>query len=262
VFDGLEKNRGKVFKNCEGLLRYAANEAEQRDSSQMSLLGGNVAPAPKLENASDWSPAEKLNQEFDAIGFYLSAHPLDAFGKSLKRLNVLRISELPGHLKGGGKGRVKLAGSLLAKQERTSAKGSRYAFLTCSDSSGMYEVTCFSETLASSRELLEAGGPLLFEVDAKLEDEQLRLTCQRISSLDQEAAKAAAGLKIFIRDEAPIPILAQLVAGEPKGRNRIAIVSDIGRREVEIGLRQTIQITPKFMGALRSVAGVVDVEEI
>ncbi|MEW5728731.1 MAG: DNA polymerase III subunit alpha [Pseudomonadota bacterium] len=262
VFDCLEKNRGKAFKNCEGLLRYAANEAEQRESSQMSLLGGNVAPAPKLENAPDWSPAEKLNQEFEAIGFYLSAHPLDAFAKSLKRLNVLKIAELPGHLKGGGKGRVKLAGSLLAKQERTSAKGSRYAFLTLSDATGMFEVTVFSETLAASRELLEAGGPLLLEVDAKLEDEQLRLTCQRISSLDQEAARAAAGLKIFIRDDSPLPVLAQLVEKEARGRNRIAIVSQIGSREVEIGLKQTIQISPSFMGALRSVSGVVEVEEI
>jgi DNA polymerase-3 subunit alpha len=262
VFDSLEKNRGKVFKNCEPLLRYGAAEAEQRDSSQMSLLGGNVAPAPKLENAPDWSPHEKLTQEFDAIGFYLSAHPLDAFAKSLKRLGVLKIAELPRHLQLGGKGRVRLAGSMLSKQERTSAKGNRYAFVTCSDASGMFEVTCFSEILNASRELLDAGGPLLFDVDAKLEDEQLRLTCQRISSLDQEAAKAAAGLKIFIRDETPLKALAQLVEKEPRGRNRIAIVSQVGNREIEVGLKQTIQINPGFMGALRSLPGVAEVEEI
>ncbi|MCR6632202.1 MAG: DNA polymerase III subunit alpha [Magnetospirillum sp.] len=262
VFDCLEKNRGKVFKNCRSLLRYGAAETEQRRSSQMSLLGGNIAPAPKLENAADWSPHEKLSQEFDAIGFYLSAHPLDAFAKSLKRLGVIKLAELPGHLQAGGKGRVKLAGSLLAKQERTSAKGSRYAFLTLSDASGMFEVTVFSETLAASRELLEAGGPLLLEVDAKLEEEQLRLTCQRIASLDQEAARAAAGLKIFIRDEAPIPLLAQLVEKEGRGRNRILIVAQMDKREVELGLGRTIQLNPAFMHALRSVAGVVEVEEI
>ncbi len=262
VFDCLDKNRGKVFKNCEGLLRYGANEAEQRNSSQMSLLGGNVAPPPKLENAPDWSPHEKLSQEFDAIGFYLSAHPLDAFAKSLKRLGVLKITELPKHLQAGGKSRVKLAGSVLARQERTSAKGSRYAFVTASDASGMFEVTLFSEILSASRELLESGGPLLFEVDSRLEDEQLRLTCQRISSLDQEAARAAAGVRIFIRDEAPIPALVQLIAKEAKGRNRVSIVTQTEYREVELGLRNTISLSPGFMGALRSVSGVVEVEEI
>jgi len=262
VFDSLDKNRGKVFKNCEGLLRYGAGEAEQRASSQMSLLGANVAPPPKLENAPDWSPHEKLSQEFDAIGFYLSAHPLDAFAKSLKRLGVLKITELPRHLQAGGKSRVKLAGSVLAKQERTSAKGSRYAFVTASDSSGMFEVTLFSEILSASRELLESGGPLLFEVDSRLEDEQLRLTCQRISSLDQEAARAAAGVRIFIRDEAPIPALVQLINKEAKGRNRVSIVTQTEAREVELGLRTTISLSPGFMGALRSVSGVVEVEEI
>jgi DNA polymerase-3 subunit alpha len=262
AFDSLDKNRGKVFKNAEALMRFAAAEAEQRDSSQMSLLGGNVAPQPKLENASDWSPHDKLSQEFDAIGFYLSAHPLDAYAKSLKRLGVLKVSELPKHLQGGGKGRVKLAGNLLAKQERTSAKGSRYAFLTLSDATGMFEVTCFSEILNAGRDLLETGGPLLLEVDARLEDEQLRLTCQKISSLDQESARAAAGLRITIRDEAPIPSLAELIGKEAKGRNRIIIVSQLGTREVEISLRHQVQLTPPFMGALRTIPGVVDVEEI
>jgi DNA polymerase-3 subunit alpha len=262
VFDSLEKNRGKVFKNCEALLRYGAAEAEQRDSSQMSLLGGNIAPAPKLENSVDWSPQERLTQEFDAVGFYLSAHPLDTYTKSLKRLGVLKVAEVPRHLQAGGKGRIKLAGTLLSKSERTSAKGNRFAFLTMSDSSGMFEVMVFSEVLAASRPLFEAGGPLLLDVDARLEDEQLRLNAQRIASLEQEAANAAAGLKIFIRDEAPIPMLAQLIEKEAKGRNRIAIVAQLGNREVELGLQRQIRINPGLMGALRSVSGVVDVEEI
>ena len=262
AFDSLDPNRGRLFKNIETLLRFAANEAEQRDSSQIALFGGTAAPGIKLEAGSDWSPHEKLNQEFEAIGFYLSAHPLDAFAKSLKRLGALKVAELPRHLQSGGKGRVRMAGSLLSKQERTSAKGSRYAFLQMSDSSGIYEVTCFSEILATSRELLDAGGPLLIEVDARLEEEQLRLTCQRVSSLDQEAARAAAGIRVTIRDEAPLAELKALIGGEARGRNRIAIVSHLGDREVEISLKETISFSPKFLGSLRSVSGVVEVEEI
>jgi DNA polymerase-3 subunit alpha len=262
VFDSVDKNRGRLFKNADTITRYAAQAAEDRASSQMSLLGGSNAPTLKLESGPDWSPHEKLNQEFEAVGFYLSAHPLDAYAKSMKRLNVLKIAELPRHLQAGGKGRVRLAGSLLSKQERVSAKGSRYAFLQFSDASGMFEVTCFSETLAVSRELLDAGGPLLIDVDAKLEEEQLRLTCQRIASLDQEAAKAAAGIRIIIENDSPIQDLRTLIGGEARGRNRVAIVARMGGREVELGLRNTIAITPKFMGALRSIPGIAEVEEI
>ena len=262
VFDSVDKNRGRLFKNADTVTRYAAQAAEDRASSQMSLLGGSNAPTLKLENAPDWSPHERLNQEFEAVGFYLSAHPLDAYAKSMKRLNVLKIAELPRHLQAGGKGRVRLAGSLLSKQERVSAKGSRYAFLQFSDASGMFEVTCFSETLAVSRELLDAGGHILIDVDAKLEEEQLRLTCQRLASLDAEAQKASAGIRVIIDNDAPIRELQTLIAAEGRGRNRIAIVARAGGREVELGLRGTIAITPKFMSALRSIPGIAEVEEI
>jgi DNA polymerase-3 subunit alpha len=262
VFDSIDKNRGRLFRNADTLCRYAAQAAEDRDSSQMSLLGGSNAPTLKLENGPDWSPHEKLNQEFEAVGFYLSAHPLDAYAKSMKRLGVFKIAELPRHLQSGGKGRVKLAGSLLSKQERVSAKGSRYAFLQFSDASGMFEVTCFSEILAVSRDLLEAGGPLLIEVDAKLEEEQLRMTCQRIASLDQEASKAAAGIRVIISDDSPLKQLSDLINGEPRGRNLIRIVARTGNREVELGLKSTVTLTPKFMGTLRGIAGIAEVEEI
>ena len=262
VFDSLDKNRGRLFKNADTLTRYAAQAAEDRTSSQMSLLGGSNAPTLKLESAPDWSPHERLNQEFEAVGFYLSAHPLDAYAKSMKRLGVIRYAELGRHLQSGGKGRVRLAGSLLSKQERVSAKGSRYAFLQFSDASGMFEVTCFSEILAASRELLDAGGPLLIEVDAKLEEEQIKMTCQRIASLDQEAARAAAGLRIVIEDESPIRDLQGLIGGEARGRNQIAIVTRTQGREIELALAAKIAITPKFMGALRSIPGIAEVEEI
>jgi len=262
VFDSLDRNRGRLFRNAETLIRTAAQAAEDRASSQMSLLGGGDQPRLKLDPGPDWSPHEKLNMEFEAVGFYLSAHPLDAYAKSLKRLNVLKVAELPRHLSSGGKGRIRLAGTLLSKQERTSAKGSRYAFLQFSDASGLFEVTCFSETLAISRDVLDAGGPLLIEVDARLEDEQLRMTCQRIASLDQEAARAAAGIRVFLEDPAAIPPLRGLLEGAGRGRNRVAIVARIEQREVEIGLDSTIAITPAFMSSLRSIAGIAEVEEI
>ncbi len=262
VFDSLEKNRGRLFKNCEALLRYGAVESEQQKSNQMSLLGASIAPPPKLENAPDWSAQERLSQEFDAVGFYLSSHPLDAYAKSLRRLGVLKVSEVPRHLRGGGKGRVKIAGTLLSKQERTSAKGSRYAFLTLSDASGLYEVTCFSEVLAACRSVLDAGGALLLEVDARLEDDQVRLLASRVASLDQESAGAAAGLKIFVHDDSSLSDLARVIEGEAKGRNRLAIVARTGEREVELALKKTVQLTPAFLATLRGLPGISEVEEL
>lgn len=264
AFDTLEPNRARLFDSIETILREAASSASERESGQSSLFGGEAAPPPSLllGNRSDWPPMEKLQNEFEAIGFFLSAHPLDAFTKSMKRLGVLSIAELPKHLAGGGKSRVKLAGLLNAKQERTSSRGSRYAFLTLSDATGLFEVMIFSELLASARELLVVNQPLLLTVEAKLEEEQLKLTGQMIESLDEAAAKAAAGLKIIIKDETPLPRLRELVAKEARGRGRIAVVALGEEREVEAWLAGGYALSAGMLGSLRNLPGIVEVQEL
>jgi DNA polymerase-3 subunit alpha len=264
AFDSLEPNRARLFDGIETILREAASSASERETGQESLFGGLAAGAPTLviPNRIEWPPMEKLQNEFEAIGFFLSAHPLDAFAKSMKRLGVLTIAELPKHLAGGGKSRVKLAGLLNAKQERISSRGSKFAFLTVSDATGLFEVMIFSEVLAASRDLLQVNTPLLITVEARLDDEQLRLTGQVIESLDQAAAKAAAGLKIVIKDPSPLPQLKELVSKEAKGKGRIALVAQSEEREVEAWLAGGYALSPHMIGSLRNLPGVVEVQEI
>lgn len=263
VFDGLEKNRAKLFEGIEIILREAQAAAGDRESGQSSLFGGPAAQTKiVLPNRSDWSPIEKLQQEFDSVGFYLSAHPMDTYGRSLQRLGVLKISEVPRHLAAGGKSRIKLAGTLNAKQERISSRGSRYAFITLSDSSGLFEVMLFSEVLASCREMLEPNTPLLVTVEARIEEEQLKLTGQAVESLDKAAAAAAAGLKIVIGDETPIGPLREIIAKEPRGKGQVVLIARTGNREVEARLSGSYALTPALMAAVRSMTGVLDIQEI
>ena len=106
---------------------------------------------------------ERLQREFDALGFYLSAHPLDSYRNLLQRRRVVSVADLPKAIL-GGQSRQVLAGIVIGKQERTSKKGSRFAFVQLSDATGAFEVTCFSETLGRCRHLLDGGKPLLATV--------------------------------------------------------------------------------------------------
>ncbi|HIJ63117.1 MAG TPA: DNA polymerase III subunit alpha [Rhodospirillaceae bacterium] len=264
AFDSLNRNRAQVFDGIEAILAEAGSAAAERDSGQGSLFGGGgrAVPALVLPNRTDWPVADRLLSELEAVGFYLSAHPMDAFAKSLKRLGVLKAAQLPAHLAAGGKSRVRLAGMLNKKQERTSSRGSRYAFLTLSDASGQFEVMIFSELLSQARDLLEPNSALLITVEARLEEEQLKLTGQIIESLDQAAAKASAGLKIFIRDASPLAALKQLVEKESRGRGRIAVVAQTPEREVEAWLSGGYALSPGMIGVVRTIPGVVEVQEI
>src|SRR5207237_6714332 len=93
AFDGLNPNRAQSFAAAELLLRQASRAAEERETRQENMVAGidhGFAARPSLPVVADWEPVERLQNEFDAIGFYLSSHPLDPYATSLQRAGTLR----------------------------------------------------------------------------------------------------------------------------------------------------------------------------
>ncbi len=265
AFDGINPNRHQTFQAAEMLLRQAGAAANDRASQQVSLFGGALAEPDRLSLPAtpDWPPMEKLRHEFEAIGFYLSAHPLDSFGSTLKRLDVVSYADLPGWIAGRPTMRAKLAGIVTGRQERTSAKGSRFAFVQLSDASGMYEVVVFSETLAAHRELLEPGTPVLLTVDVRLEPDNVRLTAQAIQGLEAAAAQTSAGLKVYLSDSGPIPSLKQIMERCGRGKGRLRLVLELERgRECEVAVPGGWAISPATRGAIKAIPGIVDVQDV
>jgi len=167
AFAALNPNRAQTLAAIDLLLRQASLAAEERVSKQESLFGGldsGFAERPKLPLVEDWPAVEKLQHEFDAIGFYLSSHPLDPYGKSLERAGILPFAELPAALAANSSTRFRLAGIVVGKKERTSARGNRFAFVSLSDTSGVFEVTVFSDVLGQAR--VQVGA--LVENEARL----------------------------------------------------------------------------------------------
>ena len=177
AFDQLEPNRARLVAGAELVLRRAQATAEDRASSQIGLFGGEGAkPEPlRLPTVPDWPQLEKLAFEAEAVGFHLSAHPLDTYAAVLKRLGVVPSAEIGSRARAGGV-RLKLAGTVVASKERNTRTGSRMAWVTLSDTAGTYEVTLFSEVLSRARPLLEEGTAVLVTAEARLENEALRLT--------------------------------------------------------------------------------------
>lgn len=265
AFDALEPNRARVFAVIESIHGIGASAQAEREGAQVSLFGGGGSslPAIRLPSIPDWPLHQRLANELESLGFYMSAHPLDAYAKALARLGVVRSSDLTGRLHAGGSTRVKLAGSLIAKKEINAKNGNRLAFAQMSDSGGSYEATFFSEVLSISREKLDSGQPLLISAEVGYKDDVLRITVQNVSLLADAAAKAAAGLKVTIGDRLAIPGLVAAIGKEKRGRGRIAVVVDLGaEREVDIALPGAFEITAATRMAMQSLPGVTAVQEI
>jgi len=263
AFDGLESNRRRLYEGAETVLRHAARANEDRNSNQMGLFGGGGDEAANdiaLPDVQDWPGMEKLRHEFDAVGFYLSAHPLDAFARSLERIKVVPSATASMATR---EGPVKLAGTLIAKKERTSARGNRYAFLQFSDTTGVYEVTAFSEILSGARDFLEVGNSVLIRATAQLEGDTVKFLANGLEPIEQAVAGAAAGLRVVVASEAPLATLQQMLAREGRGKGRVEVVARPDpATEVALELPGTYAISPGLLTEARSLPGVVDVAEI
>ena len=215
ALDSLDRNRAKLFASVDLLVRFAATTADERKSGQNNLFGAGPAalPVPALANVRAHDSMEELRLEFEAIGFYLSAHPLDQHAKALARLGVITHRQMLERAARGG-GTFRVPGIVTARQERTSARGNRYAFLSMSDMTGSYEVTVFSELLATNREIMVAGQALILTIDVQKTGDEMRLTCQGMEPLDAAVEKSAAGLRIFMESGDGVVSLRDILARE------------------------------------------------
>jgi len=269
AFDSINSNRAQVHAAADLIMRHASLAAEERDSNQSNLFGEMPAEESGLQmpDVAAWREMEVLHQEFEAIGVYLSAHPLDSYGVTLDRLGVTRYADLENRLNGETK-RVNLAGSVEGCQERTSARGKKFAFVQLSDATGAFEVTVFSEILDAHRESLEPGQKVLLAIDAKLDEGQIRLTTQGVQPLDDAAALSDVGLEIFLKAEAAKdPTVIEDIRrhlGAAKGRGRVCLhmLLEDQLREVDVDLPGGFKITPEIRAELAHVAGIARLQEI
>ncbi len=262
AMDGIAANRAQCFAGAELVLRRAQADAEQKESGQIGLFGG-AAPQPiRLPAMPDWPPLERLGFEAEAIGFHLTAHPLDMYSALLHRLGVVGSGRLEA-LASTGVTRVKLAGCVIARKERPTRSGSKMAWVRLSDAAGSYEVTFFSEALAAAGEVLRDGAPILVVADLKQEGELLRITAASAMSLEQAAAEAGAGIRIWLGQTAAVPHIRTILERERRGKGRVVLLPRLGdSQDVEIELPGGFNVTPRLAQALKLIPGVERVEEV
>ena len=272
AFDLLEPSRKRVFESLDAMTAYSAAAHEAAASGQVSLFaGGDDLPPPRLAPNGEWLPMDRLAHEHQAIGFYLSGHPLDDYAGALKRKDVLTLSELTKRAERGALV-ARIAGAVSSRQERKSARGNRFAFVQLSDPTGLYEVTVFSETLEAAREHLESGSNVVLTVEATMESDTLKLLARAAQPIDDVVADAGAS-GLLLRLEGP-HALAELgvalsegaegarVSRKSLGDLRFAVTDPATGGAIEIDAKRQVPVTPAFKALLRSVGGVLSVEEV
>ena len=262
ALDSLHPNRAQLYEGVEGILRHAQNKASDRASKQVSLFGADEkTSALAMPNVPDWRPMERLAQEFEAIGFYLSAHPLDAYSGTLEALQVVKAKDVPTLTAQDCATPIKMAGTVVSKRERIGKRGNKYAFVALSDDTGTFEVMMFSEVLSASRDLLDAGAPVLLTLDAQMEDDKVRLLASRVDSLEKALAARVRNLKIRVSPELPVDKFQDLIAKDGRGKGRIVLETRSNGHWIDVALPGGYAIQSKTFTGLRDMPGVVEMRE-
>jgi DNA polymerase-3 subunit alpha len=266
AFDTIHPNRRELLENMDLLLSYSDTMRREAESRQENLFGnaeGTEADSIRLRTQNDWATMDRLKEEYEALGLYLSAHPLDGYTSQLSRLCIVTHAALAVLLETGqAPQRVNLAGSVTNKQIRVSQRGKRFAIVQLTDQTGVFEIMIFSDILAESITLLESEKPLLISANLKVEDNGPRLLAARVQYLDDAVAAWHGGVTLWLQDEAPLTALKDSLREDGPGKAEVNLQVLIDEHEISIGVPGRYRLSGELRQKLRQMPGILSVKEL
>ncbi len=186
AFDKINTNRQALFDSIPTLITKSKNIFDNKSANQIDLFSDDENDQDDiLTKSEDWKFEERLSKEFEAVGFFISDHPLNQFTEIFSDYKIIDYSSFISkeHLKDSN-----IAATLLKIQERKTAKGNSYAVLKLTDLSSVFELFIFSDVLELNREILKEGNSLILTLFKNVSNDENRLTrinVQKIASLKE-----------------------------------------------------------------------------
>ena len=290
AFDCLNPDRAQVRASADVLMRLATMRAQERASNQVSLFGEEMSEIdrPQFPKIKMWTETDMLDAEHKAVGFYLSAHPLDTYETVLERERIIPASEAYSSASLIGE-TVRMAGAIAGYREGTSKKsGNKFGILSLSDRTDGFEVLVFDgkkkrrgpsdavddgpSDLERARTLVELGAPLVLNVEIRKRDgeDEVGFSCRGMESLEQVASQSATSLVIDLELDKAQAVKETLegvkaaldMSKGGKGKVIFKIPLDKMKQEAEVRLRGTYKVTPKLRQAVAAERGVSQAKEI
>lgn len=201
ALDRLGGERAQMMVALPAAVEWAAARRRDRASGQSSLFGGVAGDAgwqsePALPALPAWDDAETLRREKEALGFYLTHHPLDPFRHLLPCLGLTAIAEAL-QLPDGT--RLRTAGVVAAVRPGSTRRGEPMAAATIEDFGGRAEVLVFGEALTGCRACLGAEVPLLVTGRVAVGERGVRIFADRIQPLGDVLAAPDNALHLALR---------------------------------------------------------------
>ena len=228
AFDNIFENRKSLYNNIPNIIQNAKTMYDNKVQNQTSLFSEENQKVSYLindKNSSNWSNDELLSKEFEALGFYMSSHPLNDYEDALKQYKVVTFKDF----ENGQESESIIAGTVMSIKEKKTIKGNSFAIIKFSDSSQVYDLFLFSEILEKNREHLVDGKSFVLTVikDKDNQDNRFRrINVRKIISLDKITKLNYDNVKIEMYNEENLEQLYETIKEKGTSKIKISIVKE------------------------------------
>ena len=240
---------------------------------QRNRLDGNVSffdlpqedeaqAAIPLPAVPPWTEAQQLAFEKEALGLYLSGHPLERFAEELKAFGAKRLAEL-----GGSEADIWIGGIVSGLRPLKTKKGDRMCVFMLDDIAGSLEVVVFPETFGKHGSLVEADAMLLVRGKFEKDDESARIVATELLPIAALKERTTREVVIHLSGGAAgrptFEALAELLTRH-RGDRRVFLELDVKSQEKPLRVRsevaQRVRPSERLVLEVEQICGAGSVE--
>jgi DNA polymerase-3 subunit alpha len=219
--------RARLFAAVDKAIEHGSRHQRDREDGHVSLFGavddGEGAEAIPLPDAAPWSEAQQLAFEKEALGFYMSGHPLERFSEELKTFGAQRVGELAQSMAD-----VWVGGIVSGIRALKTKKGDRMAVFMLDDIAGAVEVVVFPETFGKFGHHIAADAMVLVRGKFEKDDESARLVATELQSISllRERTTREVVIHVVQSSRNTLEALAELLSRH-RGDRKVSLELDV-----------------------------------
>ncbi len=227
AFDNIIQNRKSLYESIPSIILKSKNNHENKIANQINLF-----ETKEIENSEiisfieDWDFDEKLSKEFDALGFYISDHPLNQYSDVLSDYEIISFENFNNSK---NVNTANIAGTVLKVQEKKTQKGNSYAIVKFSDLKSVFELFIFSDLLELNRDIIRDGNSLILNLNKNTTEENNRfkkINVKNLSSLSSMINKPIQNIEIKIKNSNSLDQIKQILTKSGDTNVQIRIIED------------------------------------
>jgi DNA polymerase-3 subunit alpha len=223
----MASRRARLFAAVDRAIEHGGRHQRDREDGHVSLFGATGedggADAIPLPDAAPWTDVQQLAFEKEALGFYMSGHPLERFSSELKAFGALRVGDLAQSMAD-----VWIGGIVGGIRALKTKKGDRMAVFMLDDIAGAIEVVVFPEAFGKSGHLVVADSMVLVRGKFEKDDESARLVAMELQPIGMLKERTTREVVIHVPSSTrnTLEALAELLSRH-RGDRKVSLELDV-----------------------------------